>query len=226
MNNSSSTQDFLDAVRRADLKYLQTHVGDQSIDDLNWFVRKIAEIGDVECLKVLLEKCHSLNSDGQHALSRATEFRHVQCVTELLKHPDIDPTYAANSALCFSLQNNDPICTALLTLRSNYLMDHVHKILDYPLQRGYIQCLQCIIDDLHRPQRFDELVHCVLDAAEHGAYEVAQRLAPHNTTVLQQILNTHDPYQHSNAAVWLTDRLLKVHLDVTLQTNTSSKRKI
>lgn len=215
---------FYNAIENGDANYLQNNV--HNFEDLNFFLRRSAEVGDVQCLKILLKASRRFNGDGQHALIRAVHFKYMDCVKELLNHPAINPTYAANGALCSALQNNDWECVALLAPVSDFLMDGIHTVLSYPLQHGYMECLQCMIDELHTPQRFEELAHCVLDTAEHGMYDAAERLAPHDATVLQQILDAHDCTQHQNAAVWLRDRLLKVRLDATLDTAVLSKRKM
>lgn len=220
----NETQAFYDAIENEDANYLQDNV--HNFEDLNFFVRRSAEVGNVECLKILLKACHTFDGDGQHALIRAVHFKYMDCVKEILNHPCINPTYAANGALCSALQNNDRECVALLAPLSNFLMDGIHLVFAYPLKSGYMECLQYMIDELHTPKRFEELTHCVLETAEHGLYDVADLLALHDTTVLQQIFDAHDPTKHQNAAVWLRDRLLKARLDATLDTTVLSKRRM
>lgn len=225
MKTLNEMQMFYDAIENGDVTYLQENV--HNFDDLNFFVRKSAEVGNVECLKILLKACRTFDGDGQQALIRAVHFKYMDCVKKLLDHPCINPTYAFNGALCSALQNNDRECVALLAPVSDFSMDGIHTVLAYPLQHGYMECFQSIIDEFDKPQRFAELAYCVLDSAEHGAYEVAERIAPHEPHILQEILDTHDRINQKNGAAWVSDRLLKVHLERTLGEPTHIvKRKI
>ena len=214
------------ALEREDLDYLKHNIADNSFEEINWLVRRCAEIGNLECLRVLLNACPTFNEDGKHAIIRAAHFKHLECVKELLKHPGTDATYCASAPLQEAMHNNDPACLAVLAPMSNFLMHGVYVLFSHTLQQGYMDCLQCMIDELHQPQRFAELAHCVLDAAQNSAFDVAERLAPNNADILQQILDTHDPVEQKKGAVWVADRLLKVRLDTMLDTSNSLKRKM